>query len=93
MERLTDRGHQPCSLSIDRASTEEIIELMTNEDRKAITAVHRERARIAVVADMVTTAVRKGGRVIFVGAGTSGRLRVFEVAEMRPTFSTPPRLV
>ena len=90
---LPTEAINPASLSMDRASTEETIELMINEDRKVITAVHRERARIAMAADMVTMAVRRGGRVIFVGAGTSGRLGVLEAAEMLPTFSTPPRLV
>ena len=63
------------------------------EEKKALAAVQRERDRIAVGADMLAKALRKGGKVIFVGAGTSGRLGVVESAEMPPTFGTDPALV
>jgi N-acetylmuramic acid 6-phosphate etherase len=66
---------------------------MLNEDRKMLTAVQRERERIAVGIEMIATALRKGGRILFVGAGTSGRLGILESAEMPPTFSTEPDLV
>jgi N-acetylmuramic acid 6-phosphate etherase len=58
-----------------------------------IAAVHREKDRIVVVIDIITQALKKGGRVIFVGAGTSGRLGILESAEMPPTFSTDPELI
>ena len=90
---LPTEAINPNSLAMDHTSTDEIVELMLGEDRKVVTAVHREKARIALGADLLTEAVRKGGRLIFVGAGTSGRLGVLEAAEMIPTFSTPPRLV
>jgi N-acetylmuramic acid 6-phosphate etherase len=90
---LPTEAINPASLSMDRASTEEIIDLMVSEDRKVISAVHRERARIAMAADLLTDGLRHGGRIIFVGAGTSGRLGVLEAAEMLPTFSTPERMV
>ena len=66
---------------------------MLTEDRKVVAAVSKERPRIALGADLLTTALRKGGRIFFVGAGTSGRLGVLEAAEMIPTFSTPAALV
>src|SRR6185312_5129244 len=66
---------------------------MMNEDRKMLAAVQRERERIAVGIEMIASALRKGGRIVFVGAGTSGRLGVLESAEMPPTFSTDPELV
>ena len=90
---LPTEAINPASLEIDKASTEEIVELMLGEDRKVVASVYRERDRIATAADLVTSALRKGGRLIFVGAGTSGRLGVLEAAEMIPTFSTPPHLV
>ena len=90
---LPTEAINPNSLAMDHTSTDEIVELMLGEDRKVVTAVHREKARVAMGADLLTEAVRKGGRLIFVGAGTSGRLGVLEAAEMIPTFSTPPRLV
>ncbi len=58
-----------------------------------IAAVQKERDRIALGADMCAKALRKGGRLVFVGAGTSGRLGIVESAEMPPTFGTNPLLV
>src|SRR5262249_31870083 len=66
---------------------------MLNEDRKMLAAVQREKERIAVGIDIITQALRKGGRVIFVGAGTSGRLGILESAEMPTTFGTSDELV
>src|ERR1043166_1538275 len=83
----------PSSLDIDKLAPTDIVDLMINEDRKMLAAVHRERERIAVGVEMVATALRKGGRIVFVGAGTSGRLGILESAEMPPTFSTDPSLV
>ena len=81
------------SLGIDKLSPGDIVDLMVNEDKKMIAAVQRERERIAVGIEMLASALRKGGRIVFVGAGTSGRLGVLESAEMPPTFSTDPTLV
>jgi N-acetylmuramic acid 6-phosphate etherase len=81
------------TLAIDKLPTDEIIDLMVNEDRKMLAAVQKEKARIAMGADLLASALRKGGRIVFVGAGTSGRLGVLESAEMPPTFSTDPLLV
>ena len=92
-QSLPTEAINPRTLSMDRASTEEIIDLMIREDRRTITAVQREKARIAIGAELITAAFRKGGRLVFVGAGTSGRLGVLEAAEMLPTFGTPARLV
>ena len=66
---------------------------MLNEDRKMLAAVQREKDRIAVGVDIITQVLRRGGRIIFVGAGTSGRLGLLEAAEMPPTFGTDPALV
>jgi N-acetylmuramic acid 6-phosphate etherase len=66
---------------------------MIAEDRKMLAAVQRERDRIALGADMLARSLRKGGRVVFVGAGTSGRLGVLEAAEMPPTFGTDAAVV
>jgi len=83
----------PASLAIDKTPVRDIIDLMVNEDKKVVSAVHKEREKIAHGIEIITQALRKGGRVIFVGAGTSGRLGVVEAAEMPPTFGTPPRIV
>src|SRR5499425_1937879 len=83
----------PATLAIDKLAAPDIVEGMLNEDRKMLAAVQREKDRIAVGADIITQALRKGGRIIFVGAGTSGRLGVLESAEMPPTFGTSPEVV
>lgn len=92
-KNLPTEAINPASLDLDKAATEEIIDLMLKEDRKVVSSVYRERGRIALGAELLTASLRKGGRLIFVGAGTSGRLGVLEAAEMTPTFSTSPRLV
>jgi N-acetylmuramic acid 6-phosphate etherase len=83
----------PSTLAIDKLSATDIVERMLTEDRKMLAAVQREKDRIAVGVEIITNALRKNGRVIFVGAGTSGRLGVLESAEMPPTFGTDPALV
>jgi len=83
----------PATLAIDKLSPADIVEGMLNEDRKMVAAVQREKERIAVGIEIITQALRKHGRIIFVGAGTSGRLGVLEAAEMPPTFGTNPELV
>src|SRR5258707_12472717 len=83
----------PATLAIDKLAPADIVEGMLNEDRKMLAAVQREKERIAVGVEIITQALRKNGRIIFVGAGTSGRLGVLESAEMPPTFGTDPDLV
>jgi N-acetylmuramic acid 6-phosphate etherase len=90
---LPTEAINPATLAIDKLSPADIVEGMLNEDRKMLTAVQREKERIAVGVEIITQVLRKGGRVVFVGAGTSGRLGVLEAAEMPPTFGTSPDLV
>jgi len=92
-QALPTEAINPATLAIDKLSTLEIVESMLNEDRKMLAAVQREKARIAVGVDIITAALRRHGRVIFVGAGTSGRLGVLESAEMPITFGTDPEMV
>jgi N-acetylmuramic acid 6-phosphate etherase len=92
-QSLPTEAINPASLNIDKLPAAGIVDLMLNEDRRALAAVQKERDRIAVGADLIARALRKGGRVVFVGAGTSGRLGVLESAEMPPTFGTDPLLV
>jgi N-acetylmuramic acid 6-phosphate etherase len=90
---LPTEAINPASLALDKAPIPDIIELVVNEDKKVIAAVQKEKDRIAHGIEIITQALRKGGRLILVGAGTSGRLGVLEAAEMPPTFGTPGRLV
>src|SRR5712671_3086850 len=92
-QSLPTEAINPTTLAIDKQSPGDIVEEMMAEDRKMLAAVHREKDRIVVGIDIITQALKKGGRIIFVGAGTSGRLGVLESAEMPPTFGTKPELV
>src|SRR5262245_22772028 len=90
---LPTEAINPSTLAIDKLSSGDIVDAMLNEDRKMLAAVQREKDRIADGIDVITQALRRGGRIVFVGAGTSGRLGVLESAEMPTTFGTPPALV
>ena len=92
-QSLPTEAINPFSLGIDKLQPPDIVDLMINEDRKMLAAVQRERERIAVGIEMIASALRKEGRIMFVGAGTSGRLGILESAEMPPTFSTDATLV
>jgi len=89
-QSLPTEAINPVSLGIDKLTADDIVDLMVSEDRKVLDAVKRERERIAVGVEMIATTLRKDGRIVFVGAGTSGRLGILESAEMPPTFSTDP---
>jgi N-acetylmuramic acid 6-phosphate etherase len=90
--RLTERRN-PRSATIDTASSLEIVDLIAAEDAGVPTAVARVREEIARAIDLVEAAFRAGGRLVYVGAGTSGRLGVLDAAECPPTFGTPPEMV
>jgi len=90
--RLTEQRN-PLTAEIDRLSPLEIVELINAEDRKVAPAVYEERHSIARAMELAEAALRKGGRLLYVGAGTSGRLGVLDASEMPPTFGTDPALV
>jgi N-acetylmuramic acid 6-phosphate etherase len=92
-QSLPTEAINSATLGIDKLSAAEIVESMLNEDRKMLAAVLHEKERIACGVEIIVQALRRGGRIVFVGAGTSGRLGVLESAEMPPTFGTDPRLV
>jgi len=91
--RLATERANPRSGALDLLRPRQIAALMNREDGRAVRAVARVRSDIARAVSMIVTALRDGGRLVFVGAGTSGRLGVIEAAECPPTFGTPPRLV
>ena len=90
---LITEGLNPLSKNIDRLSTESILRLINNEDKTVAEAVSREIRYIAGAVEMVVTAFKSGGRLFYIGAGTSGRLGVLDAAECPPTFGTDPELV
>jgi N-acetylmuramic acid 6-phosphate etherase len=90
--RLTERRN-PRSSTIDTASALEIVDLIGAEDAGVPAAVAKARLEIARAIDLVEGAFRAGGRLIYVGAGTSGRLGVLDATECPPTFGSPPEMV
>lgn len=90
--RLTEQRN-PRSADIDLASALEIVELINQEDRTVAAAVGTQAESIARALVLVESAFRAGGRLIYVGAGTSGRLGVLDASECPPTFGVPPEMV
>src|SRR5437899_8507471 len=90
--RLTERRN-PGTERIDVASSLEIVDAINAEDATVAAAVRRERERLARAIDLAVAAFRAGGRLVYVGAGTSGRLGVLDASECPPTFGTPPGMV
>jgi N-acetylmuramic acid 6-phosphate etherase len=89
---LTEQAN-PASAHIDKLSTAEMLSVINGEDGKVAAAVSTEIPRIARAVDGIVEAFRGGGRLFYIGAGTSGRLGVLDAAECPPTFNVPPDLV
>ncbi len=92
-ERRLSEQRNGTSKNLDRMSALEIVRLMNREDRKVAVAVGRELPAIARAVDAIVDAIRNGGRLIYAGAGSSGRMAVLDAAECPPTFGTSPKLV
>ncbi len=90
--RLTEQRNA-ASRNLDRMTAMEIVRLMNREDRKVALAVGQELPAIARAVDAIVSGIRKGGRLFYVGAGSSGRMGVLDAAECPPTFGTSPKLV
>jgi N-acetylmuramic acid 6-phosphate etherase len=90
--RITERRN-PRSADIDLASADEIVALMNAEDRSVADSVATQAEPIAALIERVAEAFRSGGRLLYVGAGTSGRLGVLDASECPPTFGSEPHLV
>ncbi len=93
LDQLTTESILPESRNLDELSPLQIVELMNREDAKIAAAVAAVKEPIAAAIELITDRMRQGGRLIYVGAGTSGRLGVLDASECPPTFSTPPELV
>jgi N-acetylmuramic acid 6-phosphate etherase len=92
-ERLATERVHPHSRDLDRLTAREVVSLMNRVDSDALTAVGRAAPALARAVELAVASLSSGGRIVFVGAGTSGRLGVIEAAECPPTFGTPPALV
>ncbi len=90
---LATEGRNPNSRDIDRMSSQDIARVINAEDAKVALAVQQALPPIAEAIDAIAAALAGGGRLFYIGAGSSGRLGVLDAAECPPTFSTPPELV
>ncbi len=90
---LTTEQGNPASRKFDKLSTESILRITNSEDKLVPIAVEAEIPYIARAVDLVVTSFRSGGRLIYVGAGTSGRLGILDASECPPTFGTDPSTV
>jgi N-acetylmuramic acid 6-phosphate etherase len=98
-EKIPDRSHLvteqrlPESMDLDRLSISAAIAVMNDQDARAVAAVASQREQVARAVELVAAALASGGRLIYIGAGTSGRLGVLDAAECPPTFGTDPSMV
>jgi N-acetylmuramic acid 6-phosphate etherase len=93
LENLISEERNPASLGIDLLTTEEILAVISQEDQKVALAVAQEIPHIARAVDLVTDALERGGRLIYAGAGTSGRLGILDASECPPTFNLSPEVI
>ena len=99
MPNLDERGHllteqaNPNSQNLDQLTTLELVDLFNQEDARTIAAIAQARQELATAIDLTAKALRQGGRLFYIGAGTSGRLGVLDAAECPPTFCSDPEQV
>lgn len=99
MNSLEQRGHllteqvNPNSQNLDQLTSVQLVELFNQEDAKTLAAIAQAKHELAQAIELTTESLRQGGRLFYVGAGTSGRLGVLDAAECPPTFCTPPEMV
>lgn len=92
MKNFTEQRN-PASMNLDQMSIAEILELMNDQDRQIPQAIYQALPDIKQLIEAVVTSFNRGGRLIYIGAGTSGRLGILDAAECVPTFGTPPEMV
>src|SRR5438445_13895712 len=90
LDHLQTEGRNPAAGTLDELSALEIVRLMNAEDAQVAAAVATQAEAIARAIDLVADRLRQGGRLIYAGAGTSGRLGVLDATECPPTFNSPP---
>lgn len=91
--KLTTESRNENTLNIDKVSTSEMVKIINNEDKKVAEAVERELPQIAEAIDGIVERMHKGGRLIYMGAGTSGRLGILDASECPPTYGVSEELV
>jgi N-acetylmuramic acid 6-phosphate etherase len=93
LESLLTEQRNPASRDIDSLPTLEILRVINDQDHEIAPAVRKELPHIAMAVDAIVAAIERGGRLFYIGAGTSGRLGVLDASECPPTFNLPPDLV
>lgn len=93
LEKILTEARNPATLDIDTLSTLGIVTKINQEDQKIAEAVAKELPQVAQAVDWIVESLRQGGRLIYIGAGTSGRLGILDASECPPTYGTPPELV
>ncbi len=93
LDKLLTEQPNPASAGIDLLPTEQVLRIINAEDRKVAEAVEREIPAITRAVDAIVARFEAGGRLFYMGAGTSGRLGVLDASECPPTFSVPPEMV
>ena len=93
LDKLSTEKRNPASAGIDTMSTLEMVTLINNEDKKVALAVEKILPDIAKAIDIVADHLKQGGRLIYMGSGTSGRLGILDAVECPPTYSTDPAMV
>jgi N-acetylmuramic acid 6-phosphate etherase len=93
LEKLLTEQANPASAAIDTLSTEAALRIINSEDQKIALAVEAEIPAIARAVDAIAAALEKGGRLFYIGAGTSGRLGVLDASEIPPTYGASPEMV
>ncbi|HET9251569.1 MAG TPA: N-acetylmuramic acid 6-phosphate etherase [Candidatus Eisenbacteria bacterium] len=93
LSKLVTEQRNPRSRRLDRLTTPQVLRLMNQEDQRVPRAVAREIPRISKAVDLIVERLQRGGRLFYVGAGTSGRLGVLDASECPPTFGTPRSMV
>jgi N-acetylmuramic acid 6-phosphate etherase len=93
LQQLVSEGRNPRTTDIDLMSSLEMVTTINNEDRGVADAVQQTLPQVAQAVDAIVTAFNAGGRLVYIGAGTSGRLGVLDASECPPTFGVPPTMV
>lgn len=93
LSRLTTETRNPQTMRLDELSTAEVLEIMNHEDQTVAQSVQKALPQITQAVDQIVKNFKQGGRLFYMGAGTSGRLGVLDAAECVPTFGTDPEMV
>ncbi len=93
IKTLQTENRNPSTINIDSVSTLEMLQMINNEDKKVALAVEKEIENISKAVDIIVEKLHNGGRLIYIGAGTSGRIAILDASECPPTYGTDPDLV